>query len=243
MASETPRHAIYYTPDRQSALWRFGTAVIGTDAYAATDVPLAVPPGLDIATWLRLTEEPRRYGFHATLKAPFHLAAGATEDALLEAVSQLAAGLAAVPIGPLVVRVRSSFAALYNEGEAIAVSRLADEVVRNLEPFRAPLTDADRARRLAAGLGPEAQRYLDLYGYPYVRELYRFHMTLTGPLPAEQRPAIEQLLSQAWQAAAGTEPTAIDALSVLRQDRRDGRFRVIARFPLAAAPRSPAAPR
>jgi hypothetical protein len=66
MEVSAPRYAIYFTPDPRSALWRFGSGVIGYDADAATDVPLQVPEGFDLAGWAAHTEEPRRYGLHAT---------------------------------------------------------------------------------------------------------------------------------------------------------------------------------
>lgn len=237
-----PRYAIYFTPDPKSALWRFGSGVIGYDAYIGTDVPLAAPAGFDTATWARLTEEPRRYGFHATLKAPFHLVERMSEGDLCAAVEALAGGAAAIGLGPLAVRVSGDFAALYNEGCAWPVSELATAVVKALEPFRAPLTEYDRKRRYAASLTWQQQQYLELYGYPYVLEQFRFHMTLTGRLPVEDRRRVELALAAAWVDAQGAEAVVIDALSVLRQDRRDGRFRVIARFALRAQTRSAAAP-
>ena len=80
------RYALYYTPPPDSPLWRFGCAVIGYDSVLGCDVPLALPEGWSTDDWRAATTEPRRYGFHATLKAPFRLAAGSTEDDLLEAV-------------------------------------------------------------------------------------------------------------------------------------------------------------
>ena len=73
-----PRYAIYYAPRPEEALWRFGSAIIGYDAETGFDLPSpAITPSRD--EWRRFSEEPRRYGFHATLKAPFHLAPGAVE--------------------------------------------------------------------------------------------------------------------------------------------------------------------
>ena len=79
-----PRYAVYYAPAADSALWRFGSATLGYDALTGEDLPFAVPPGCDLALWPAFTEEPRRYGFHATLKAPFELADGRFLDHLDE---------------------------------------------------------------------------------------------------------------------------------------------------------------
>ena len=77
--ASSPRYAIYFTPAPQSALRRFGSTAIGCDA----DTQEARPhPDHDLyrdPSFLATLEFPSRYGFHATLKAPFELRAGATE--------------------------------------------------------------------------------------------------------------------------------------------------------------------
>jgi putative phosphonate metabolism protein len=242
MIPTAPRYAVYFTPDAKSDLWRFGSRIIGHDAYLGSDIPHTVPSGFDMANWARLTEEPRRYGFHATLKAPFHLAVGKSELDFCAAVEAFARETPVVGLGPLAVRVTSGFAALYNDGPAEEVSNLASQIVKNLEPFRAPLSDYDRKRRLSASLTEKQKQYLEAFGYPYVLDQFRFHMTLTGRLSVEARQPVELALAAAWSALQMREPTTIDALSVLRQDGRDERFRVIARLPLRSPMQSPAEP-
>ena len=87
----TARYAIYYAPSADTPLWRKTAAWLGRDAYvgAATERPaLAALQGVDLDT---LTADPRSYGFHATLKAPFELAAQAAESELLFAAEQFVA--------------------------------------------------------------------------------------------------------------------------------------------------------
>lgn len=79
MTQPAPRYALYYTPAADSALWRFGSATLGYDAITGRDIAFAVPPGCEALDWQELIAEPRRYGFHATLKAPFELANGRNE--------------------------------------------------------------------------------------------------------------------------------------------------------------------
>jgi hypothetical protein len=74
---------------------------------------------------------------------------------------------------------------------------------------------------------------MDQWGYPYVLDQFRLHMTLTGPVAAEQIDAILQRMTQTYASLADT-PAAIDAISLMRQDGADARFRVIARFALTA---------
>ncbi len=65
-----PRYAIYYTAAQGSALDRFGASLLGYDAYGGDELPFQ--DGLP-SDWRDLTQDPRKYGFHATLKAPMVL--------------------------------------------------------------------------------------------------------------------------------------------------------------------------
>ena len=224
-----PRYAIYYAPDPGSPLWQFGSAVIGYDAATGLDAPF--PPGepFDATDWRRLTEEPRRYGFHATLAAPFHLADGATEEELLRTARHVASGRAAIAVPELRVEALGAFVALVPAEPTPGLGALAADCVRGFGPLRAPLSPADRARRLAAPLTDRQIRHLEAWGYPFVFEDYRFHMTLSGALPAQRRTADRAALERAY--AAVPPGISVDALTVFRQGDRADRFRVWARCP------------
>ncbi|KPF67524.1 hypothetical protein IP69_12415 [Bosea sp. AAP35] len=227
----TPRYAIYYAPPANSALWRFGCATLGYDAFTGDDVAFAVPAGADAESWPQLTAEPRRYGFHATLKAPFTLANGRSEGQLRAFTHQIAAGLARVPLAGLTVTALGSFVALVPAQPSPALQKFAFDMVQAFEPFRAPLSAADLERRLASPLTPAQRAYLEAFGYPYVGDDFRFHMTLTGSLPRDAVASLTAALADAHAAAVPAEPLAIDRLALFRQDDRDGRFRVIDSFP------------
>src|SRR4051812_32354802 len=128
MDAVPPRYAVYYAPAPGSALWRFGSGVIGYDAATGEDAPLLVPAGVSKAEWRALTAEPRRYGFHATLKAPFRLAEGATEADLHAALGRFAGSCAAVD-ATLEVATLGAFVALAPQGSAPDLSALADAAV------------------------------------------------------------------------------------------------------------------
>lgn len=228
--SEKPRYAIYYAPPDDSALWRFGSSVIGHDAQTGLDVPQPVIPG--IADWPDLTAEPRRYGFHATLKAPFHLAEGQDEAGLLDAMVQFAEHTSPAPLDGLTVRTIGSFLALTPVGGIDALMALASNIVTEFEPFRAPLSPDDRARRLLAPLTSRQVWNLDRFGYPYVHSEFRFHMTLSGSLPDAVRATAQTQLAGMFGQSGADTPRAIDEISLFRQDNRTSRFRIIARVPL-----------
>ena len=74
MSEQGPRYAIYYAPSVDDPLWRFGSQCIGYDALTGADSEVPQTAAIPRQDWLAWTQEPRRYGFHGTLKAPFHLA-------------------------------------------------------------------------------------------------------------------------------------------------------------------------
>ena len=95
------------------------------------------------------------------------------------------------------------------------------------EPFRAALGEADRARRLKSPLTPAQRAYLEAYGYPYVGDAFRFHMTLTGSLPQEMVAPVRLALAQAYAQAVPGGAVAIDRIALFRQETRESRFRLL----------------
>jgi hypothetical protein len=78
---------------------------------------------------------------------------------------------------------------------------LADDCVEHLDPFRAPTSEAELARRRRARLSSQQDAMLVRWGYPYVFDAWFFHMTLTRRLNAEEKgfyqPAAEAHLARA----------------------------------------------
>jgi putative phosphonate metabolism protein len=226
----TTRYALYAAPSPDDPLWAFGSSALGYDAAQARDV--AFPPGAPFnrPDWAALTEEPRRYGFHGTLKAPFELAEGASEADLLEAAMIFAERRPAITLDSLSVVALQSFVALVPAVPSDDLALLAADCVRDLDAFRAPMTEADRARRLRSPLTARQIEQLDRYGYPYIFDDFRFHMTLTGSLPEPLRAPVRAALAEAYAPLAA--PFRLDAVALFRQDDRQGRFSILARFPL-----------
>ena len=226
------RYAIYFIPDPASPLWAFGSSVIGYDSAAGADVPFpthGIFRNPDARSW---TEAPRKYGFHATLKAPFRLIDGVAEAELLALAARLAEATAPVRAGPLAVSVLDDFIALTPERQGPGLTAFAGACVEAFEPLRAPLAAADRARRLKSPLTPQEIGYLDRWGYPYVFDRFRFHMTLSGRLAAGDRTRFAEALTQLYAPIA--QPLTIDAFAVCRQPAPEARFTVIRRFQMRA---------
>ena len=227
-----PRFAIYFTPAPGSALARFGSAAIGYDCDQGKDVAHLALPGIDPLALALAAVDPARYGFHATLVAPFYLGATTSEGALAEQVTAFAARRAPVALGRLSVGLIGGFVVLVRVGSQGDLMTLAADCVSAFNDHRAPLSEHDRNRRLASGLTDRQIELLDRFGYPYVLEEFRFHMTLAGPLPTSLRETWCTALGDALAAQADEEVT-IDAISLVRQDQPGARFRVVLRAPLA----------
>jgi hypothetical protein len=209
----TQRFALYFAPARDSALDR------------AAETWLAQPE------LQPLTVSARRYGFHATLKAPFALAAGIDRAALEQAAVEFAARHAPVSLGRLAPTLIDGFLALTTTPQPQALTDFAATIVTAFEPCRAPLEAAERARRLKAPLSERQIELVDLYGYPYVLEEFLFHMTLTDRLAQEQR---EPLRARAagWFAEALAAPILLDRLVLFHEAEPGAAFERLDDFAL-----------
>jgi putative phosphonate metabolism protein len=223
------RYAIYFVPEPETELATFGSRAIGYDAQSGVDVEFHDHAFFRQPEARERTESPRRYGFHATLKAPFELAEGLSIEELLSAAELFAARHAPVELGRLRVRAIGSFLALTMTKPADEVNTFAAQCVREFDAFRAPMSAADRERRLAAQLTEQQRANVDEWGYPFVFDDFRFHMTLTGRLHG--RDNVKQAVAALSAIYAGVDgPITLCALAVAEQSRRDARFRVRARF-------------
>lgn len=226
MSNASPRYALYYAPHASSTLWSFGSRVLGYDAVSGQSVHHPEALGEFLARWPSLTTEPRKYGFHATLKAPFHLIESQDERALLLAVDNFSKLTRAISL-PVKAANIGPFIALKPSSSAEQINALASEIVDHFDHFRKPLSPEDRNRRLQSPLTDRQIAYLDLYGYPYVHEEFRFHMTLTNALHIEDREAILNCLRSLFEAEVGDAEIFINRLCVFRQESPQERFRVI----------------
>ncbi|WP_342070239.1 DUF1045 domain-containing protein [Yoonia algicola] len=217
------RFAIYDAPI-DDALAGFGAAWLGWDVRTGQAARQVDVPDLD-----DITMTPRKYGFHGTLKPPFRLADGHTLDALQASVADLAARCAPAACGGLQLTTLGGFLALTPTGDLTALERVASACVRDLDTFRAPASDAELARRRNPGLSARQEALMLEWGYPYVMEEFRFHLTLSGRLPEVDRTA--------WMNTARTHmPPLAECYELgsiaLCGERADGRFELIQRYTL-----------
>ena len=98
-------------------------------------MPHGAIDGLDPSLLALLTADPRRYGFHATLVAPFRLAPGIDSDELATAFAAFAAGHAPVMAGPLRVTAMDRFVVLMPAEPHAEIEALADACVSAFDRF------------------------------------------------------------------------------------------------------------
>lgn len=234
MKAETAaRYAIYYAPSEGSALSAFGRRWLGRDD-AGTDMDRRREvPGFSRERLCALTATARKYGFHATLKAPFRLATTTSPEELAATVAAFARRRAPAQAPPLRLTAIAAFLALAPRGPACAVDRLAADCVRAFDRFSAPPSHRQAAHRRAAGLSPRQMALLARWGYPYVMQEFRFHMTLTDAIaePAERRAIMQRIMPLV--APLERAPPRIDQICLFRQDQPGQPLVIERRFRLA----------
>jgi putative phosphonate metabolism protein len=224
------RYALYAVPPADHPLWSGAADWLGRDPEAAVNRMTALPDWLGTARWREITAEPRLYGFHGTLKPPFALAADRRVGDLDAALADFAGGAPQPAPATLVVAPLSGFLALVPHGPAPALTALADRCVEHFDAFRAPPGEAELARRRRAGLTATQEAHLRRWGYPYVFDQFRYHMTLTGRLADPERERVRHWLAGRF-APAIAAPVPLD-LALFEQPGRDRPFRLVRRYPL-----------
>jgi len=227
------RYAIYYAPRPNEPLARFSRRWLGWDPELACEVEQPADCGLPAATLARITTEPRRYGFHGTWKAPFELAPSASPDTVLTFAADFARRRTPFVIDRLRLAVLDGFLALVPADRVPALEEVAAACVREFDPFRAAVTPADLARRRVHGLTRRQDELLARWGYPFVMEEFRFHLTLTARLHGTECEVVRQVLETQTAPFCGV-PIVVRDVAVFIQDDRSAPFRTLARFPFAA---------
>ena len=213
----TTRYALYFAPAASHPLWAAGCDWLARGPHRA---------------------DPRRYGFHATLKPPFALREGTARSRLLAALSHFVDERAPFEMPRLEVGTLGDFVALRPvERDAAAAGRplraLADDCVRLFDEFRRPPSASELARRLAAGLDAAQRANVDRWGYPHVFEQWRFHMTLSDSLPDDASRGALQADATRHFAGALAQPLGCDGVALFVEDAPGADLRLLRRFDFA----------
>ena len=229
------RYAVYLAPPPDSDLWRFGCEVIGRDAKTGASRDGFSLEGYPADLWRSMTTDPRRYGFHATLKAPFSLRLDLDVEDVFARVAELARTSSPFDAGELGVGVVAAdegraFVALKPQGALKELRSFEASVVRGLDRLRGSFVEDGGERRGSGRLTPRQAYYLDAWGYPYVLDEFRPHFTLTNTIPDADR--VARLLEWEFGLRVASHALRVDALTVFGQSECGGEFRILRRFPL-----------
>jgi len=219
---QTKRYGIYYAPDASSSLWQLGCQWLGRDSVTGEtfDQPDFV-------------SSPRRYGFHATLKPPFQLGVGYSLDQLSYALEQFSNYQAPIDIGEMKLAAIGGYLAIVPTNQSDETEDFAAKCMQQFDHYREPMSAEQRARRMSGQLSERQIELLDLWGYPYVLDEFRFHMTLTDKL-ADDKSAKTMTAAKNWFAAVIDNPVVLDRICLFEEPERGAPFMRIADFELKA---------
>ncbi|MEM8839346.1 MAG: DUF1045 domain-containing protein [Pseudomonadota bacterium] len=228
------RFGLYFIPDPTHPLWKAGAEWLGRDIYSDQLIDQPDVPGLSRERVGVLTVSPRRYGFHATMKAPFRLASECRVEALFSAFESFCDQTTVFDMPDLEVSKLGPFYALVPSKASNALNELAADVVAYFEPFRAPLTEAEIAKRNPERLSDSERANLSDWGYPYVFDDFRFHMTLTEGVEGEDSALVGSFLETYFNEALA-RPLLVERLALVVEPspgapfvvRTTGRFSLV----------------
>ncbi len=230
-AHKAPRYAIYYAPELGSALDTFGQTWLGQRGHDALASAIGKSSEVSIDRIGELTDSPRRYGFHGTLKPPFELNPANRPEGLLEAARVFARSRGPIQLPPLELAVIGKFIALTPIAESAALEKLAAACVRAFEGFRTPLSKQQEEDYKLNKLTVHQEQMLEHWGYPYVMEEFRFHISLTDRIDDDrERNTVMELLTSLTRPFLG-EPVSVRDLVVFAQDAIGQPMKPVERIP------------
>jgi hypothetical protein len=184
------RLAIYYTPAPRSPLATAAAAWLGRDVMGGAVLPRPVVAGLAETRLEEIVSDPFHYAFHGTIKPPFRLGPAVTIEDVAKRLKGFAAMQKPFTLPPLELSFMYDFFCLRPVRPCPQLQSLAAETVRHFDDFRQPPSPEELAKRRKADLTPQQENMLGTWGYPYVMDEFRFHLTLTGKVGDEGEKAI-----------------------------------------------------
>jgi hypothetical protein len=217
------RYAIYFCPTGDTALGRLG------HDWLAESTPAPELPGISAERRNALLVKVRRYGWHATIRAPFTPLAEVAYDDVRRAVISVANACASFEL-PLRINHLAGFLALRPPVDEDSPRQLAATCLGALLPLCAAPSGEVLERR-STGLDAHEISLLQSHGYPYVLDRYRFHLTLSAPATEPEEQAMRHWLEPR---VAELPPTRVDALSICGEVTPGSAFELIERIALCA---------
>lgn len=226
------RVALYAAPAPGTEWWERGSEWLGRCAFRGVTLAQPAVTGLTAEPMAALTADPRRYGWHATLKAPWRLASGLDLGALRERVGDVCGKHRTIERLDLQVTRLGNFLALCPSQPPVELAALAADCVRRLQHLAAPLTDAELAHRRRQPLSAEEEELLRAWGYPWVLHRFRFHFSLTGSISGLPESDVGALMRAAQAHFTGLPPLTLDRLSIFIEASAGADFSLLEQLPL-----------
>ncbi len=220
------RYGIYFSPRRDSLLFSMGSKWLGRDAVFDAPLDPGLPDYIGQEDWLRVTESPRRYGFHATLKPLFRLAEGSQCEDLQAALHKFADRHRGFEAPRLHLARLGRFLALTLSKRSEEFDSLAADCVGEFDRFRAAAGGHEQAERLAGARTEREREHVLRWGYPYVFDTWKFHMTLTCSLAPESLQFFERYLGRRFEPVCES-PFLVDSICLFREPCPGGRFQLL----------------
>ena len=226
------RYAIYYCPLFGTPWWDRGCRWLGRRAEDDCIVAQPVLDGIDPQAFREITREPRRYGWHATLKAPFALRPEFDYSALRERVQGICRLRVPQDMTSLAVRRLDNFLALVPVEQSHALALTAQLCVTALQDMVQPMAQSELDRRRRVHLTPRQDHLLLEWGYPFVLDEYRFHLSLTGSLDGLRDETIRALEVGARHWFGALPPLDFCTIAVFAEPSPGANFLLIEHFAL-----------
>jgi len=231
------RVAIYFLPKKNSSLENFGKNLLGRDINKKKKISLTrrqkyfINRGFTYFDELKdYCEQPAKYGFHATLKAPFRLKRNVKTKNFYDVISHIAAQHSRFKIKGLKIAYSKKFTFITSRKPNKLLINLENDLVKHLDTFRAELNKTEIKKRIPDSLTFKQNKYLKEWGYPFVFDQFKFHMTLmnqnNNKLSNKQKLELEKLIYK-----ISNNVIEFNEISLLGENK-NGHFEEIKRFKL-----------
>ena len=221
------RFAVYFTPSMGSDWWHAGNQWLARCLKTNTSLNPIDIPNLNSSDFFTHTADPRRYGWHATLKAPFRLQPQFSMIELINAMHLIANDFEAFDLPPLLLTDKEGFISLRPSGNLTMINSIAEACVTRLHQFAEPLSEAELARRRMTPLSQEQDRLLMTWGYPWVLDEFRFHFSLTGPTDKMEAHVRDKFLMAANDHFGSLPACTFDCLSLFIEPTKGSHFQLV----------------
>jgi hypothetical protein len=223
---------VYFVPNVEQHWWAHASQWLGRCAVSQQFSIQPLIAEVLPKRFAELTEHPRRYGFHATMRAPFVLTNEYQPSDLVRHVNTLCQHIKPFVLPRLRVTLLEQFLALVPEREVPQITLLEQQCVMQLNEYAEPLGPEELKRRRSAGLSSHEDSLLLRWGYPYVLDRFRFHCSLTGSLAGASPQEVSAIRQAAHQHFDHLPSCIFDSLAVFAEPTPGANFVLLEQCPL-----------